>query len=77
MIFVAIGIYQIAAKQKWESGLIFMTVGIVLTVAKVQHLRFFEIIHDFWPAALIIVGIGMLIRHLATSSSTQNSQNNV
>ena len=66
-ILIVIGLYQIAIKNSWESGVIFIAIGGAFLLPDIFDITFREIIR-FWPALLIVIGVIILIRHLDESN---------
>jgi len=69
-LLILIGFILIVTKEKWEGGVILMTIGGAFLLPKIFHLSIREI-WTFWPVLLIILGVTILVRHFDENSKNK------
>ena len=59
---ILIGLLLLASRERRAGGVVLITVGIVFLVPEFFDISVGEVVRQFWPLALVIVGIVLLFR---------------
>ncbi len=63
-------------RHPYVGGLILITIGVLFLLDNLGYANFGDLIHNFWPIILIIIGLSLLMRRSETygESSTSHSR---
>ena len=77
-LLIGIGFLLILTQDKWEGGIVMITIGTAFLLPRVFDITFKEV-WTYWPVLLIVVGIVILIRHLDGPGKIeeQRKENNI
>lgn len=70
-LLIGIGFILIITQDKWESGVVLMTIGGAFLLPRVIDISFREVL-QYWPVLLIVIGVVILVRHLDQPKNTNN-----
>ena len=73
-LLIGIGFLLILTQDKWEGGIIMITIGTAFILPRVFHISIREVF-TYWPVLLIILGVVMLVRHLDDGGKKLNGTN--
>ena len=62
-LLIGIGFLLIVTQDKWEGGIILMTIGTAFLIPRVFDVTFRELF-TYWPVLLIVLGVVILVRHI-------------
>ena len=62
-LLIGIGFLMIVTRNKWEGGVVLMTVGGAFLLPRITDITMREVF-QYWPVLLIIIGVIMLVRYL-------------
>lgn len=62
-LLIGIGFLLIVTQDKWEGGVILMTIGTAFLLPRVFDVTWREVF-TYWPVLLIILGVVILVRHI-------------
>ena len=76
-ILILIGVYFIFGRKKIEPGIILVAIGSFFILRDIYWWSFRDIVHLFWPAIAIIIGLSLIFRRFKSNDDDFEKKNSI